>query len=470
MSRSRKDLPLIEQLTVIDAGAEGNAVARYDNRVVFIPYAAPGDVVDVQVFRKRSSYMEARIVNIHKPSEYRIEPKCTHFGLCGGCRWQHMSYKTQLTFKQKQVADAFSRIGHLQFPVIRPILGSSNEFYYRNKLEFTFSNRRWMVESEGEIDRSSRNLNGLGFHLPGMHDRILSIDHCYLQPDPSNKIRNWFNAYAKEQGYTYWNVKDWSGLLRNVVIRTANTGDIMVIVIFGEENHESIHNIMTALTEQFPEITSAMTIINTKKNDVYNDLPASLFKGKPFIIEQMETLKYQVGPVSFYQTNSDQAYVLYKIARDFAGLTGVENVYDLYTGTGTIANFVAKDAKKVTGIEYVESAVDDAKLNSRLNAIENTDFVAGDMAKVFNDEFVAKYGKPDVIITDPPRAGMHASVVEKILDLGPDKIVYVSCNPATQARDLALMNEKYTIEAVQPVDMFPHTHHVENVVLLLKRP
>ncbi len=469
MSRSRKDLPLIEQLTVIDAGAEGNAVARYDNRVVFIPYAAPGDVVDVQVFRKRSSYMEARIVNIHKPSEYRIEPKCTHFGLCGGCRWQHMSYQTQLIFKQKQVADAFSRIGHLQFPEIRPILGSSNEFYYRNKLEFTFSNRRWMVESEGEIDRSSRNLNGLGFHLPGMHDRILSIDHCYLQPEPSNKIRNWLNAFAKEQGFTFWNVKDWSGLLRNVVIRTANTGDLMVIVIFGEEDHESIHHIMTALTDQFPEITSAMTIINTKKNDVYNDLPASLFKGKPFIIEQMESLKYQVGPVSFYQTNSDQAYTLYKIARDFAALTGIENVYDLYTGTGTIANFVAKDAKKVTGIEYVESAVDDAKLNSRLNSIENTDFVAGDMAKVFNDEFVAKYGKPDVIITDPPRAGMHATVVEKILELGPDRIVYVSCNPATQARDLSLLDAKYKLIAVQPVDMFPHTHHVENVVLLEKR-
>lgn len=469
MARSRKDLPLIEQLTVIDAGAEGNAVARYDNRVVFIPYAAPGDLVDVQVFRKRSSYMEARIVALHKPSEYRIEPRCIHFGLCGGCRWQHMTYQAQLTFKQKQVADAFSRIGHLKFPEIKPILGSTKEFYYRNKLEFTFSNRRWMVEGEVEVDRSNRNLNGLGFHLPGMHDRILSIDHCYLQPEPSNEIRNWLNQFAKEQGYTFWNVKEWSGFLRNVVIRTANTGDLMVIVIFGEDNTESIHNIMTALTDRFPQITSAMIIINTKKNDVYSDLPVTLFKGKPYIIEQMESLKYQVGPVSFYQTNSEQAYTLYKVAREYAALTGVENVYDLYTGTGTIANFVAQDAKQVTGIEYVESAVDDAKLNSRINSIANTDFVAGDMAKVFNDEFVAKYGKPDVIITDPPRAGMHASVVEKILELAPTRIVYVSCNPATQARDLALMDEKYSIEAVQPVDMFPHTHHVENVALLIRK-
>lgn len=469
MRRKDKDLPLLENLTVIDAGSEGKAIARHENRVVFIPFAAPGDVVDVQVTLKKSSYLEGKITKITTLSDSRTQPSCRHYGLCGGCRWQHIEYQSQLQYKQKQVLDALTRIGHLELPEISPIAPAPETFYYRNKLEYTFSNRKWLTGGPDSIDPSDRQMNALGYHLPGMFDRVYDVEECLLQPDPSNDLRLWMRDYAIDNGLTFWDVKNWSGLLRNFVIRSSNTGNLMVIVVFGEDQPETISTVMKNLTARFPAITSAMWVVNTKKNDIFADLDINLYSGEPFIREKMEELTFRVGPVSFFQTNARQALTLYRFARDFAGLTGKELVYDLYTGTGTIANFVARRCYRVVGIEYVESAVRDARVNSSINHIENTDFVAGDMAKTLDAKFVLKHGKPQVVITDPPRAGMHPDVVERIVEMAPERVVYISCNPATQARDLALMAPFYNIAKVQPVDMFPQTHHVENVVLLVRK-
>lgn len=474
MARRKRPLPFIEKLEIIDAGAEGKAIGRSNERVVFVPFAAPGDIVDVQVFKKRRRYYEARITDFHEKSDLRVEPKCTHFGLCGGCKWQHLDYSQQLVFKQKQVKDAFDRIAKVPYPEALPIIGSDKQFYYRNKLEFTFSNRRWLTDLDpSKEDGGPEDLNGLGFHLPGMFDKILDIEECYLQRDPSNTIRLAVKKYALQNKLTFYNVKAWEGLLRNIIIRTSSTGDLMVIIVFREENAEKVNGLMQFLADEFPGITSLMYVINNKKNDTISDLEIRLFKGNPFIIEQMpspvaekEPLEFKIGPVSFYQTNSEQAYKLYKTAFDFAEFKGDELVYDLYTGTGTIAAFVANSVKKVIGVEYVEDAVKDAGENMRINKIGNCEFYAGDLAKILDKDFSEKHGKPDVIITDPPRAGMHEKVVREILDIEPEKIVYVSCNPATQARDLALLHEKYDVKKVQAVDMFPQTHHVENVVLL----
>lgn len=469
MSRKRKPLPLLENVEIVDAGSEGKAVAKVNERVVFVPYAAPGDIVDVQVYKKRKGIFEGRVVKTHVYSDKRTTPVCEHFGLCGGCKWQHIDYAHQLFYKQKQVTDNLTRIGHLDLPEISPILPSAQQTFYRNKLEYTFSNRRWLYDKTDAEDPENRQTNGLGFHLPGMFDRILDIENCHLQAEPSNSIRLALRDFAIAQGLTFFDVRKFEGLLRNVLIRSSSTGDLMVIMVFGYEEGEAIRKTMDFLEEQFPQITSLMYVINEKRNDTIGDLEVRLYRGNPFIMEEMEGLKFKVGPLSFFQTNSVQAYELYKIGRDFAGLTGKEVVYDLYTGTGTIANFVARQAKKVVGIEYVPSAIEDAHVNSQLNGIENTSFFAGDMVKVLTDDFIAENGQPDVIITDPPRAGMHAGVVAQILKIAPQKVVYISCNPATQARDVALMDEQYKITKVQPVDMFPHTHHVENVLLLEKR-
>ena len=477
MGRRKRPLPFIENLEITDAGAEGKAVGRYNDRVVFVPFAAPGDVIDAQVYKKRKSFFEARIVNIQQTSDLRVEPECSHFGLCGGCKWQHLEYKQQLVFKQKQVKDALDRIAKVPYPEILPILGSEKHFYYRNKLEFTFSNRRWITDLDPSKEEGGpENLDGLGFHLPGMFDKILDIDRCYLQRDPSNAIRLEVKRYALENKLSFYNVKTWEGMLRNIIIRTSSSGDVMVVMVFKEENSDMIKGLMSHLHQRFSEITSLMYVINDKKNDTISDLEIQLFAGNSFIMEEMPSpvkgekrLKFKIGPVSFYQTNAEQAYQLYKTAFEFADFKGDELVYYLYTGTGTIAAFIARSVKKVIGVEYVEDAVKDANENMQLNEIANAEFYAGDLAKILDKEFVEKHGVPDVIIADPPRAGMHEKVVKEILDIEPQKIVYVSCNPATQARDMALLHEKYDVAKIRPVDMFPQTHHVENVVLIEKR-
>lgn len=468
MGRKRKPIPLLEQVEIKDAGSEGKAVARVDNHVIFVPFVVPGDVVDIRVVKRRKKYLEGKAVKLHKASPLRIDPKCEHFGLCGGCKWQNLDYENQLRFKQKQVTDNFERIGKLEIPEISPIIGSEQQYFYRNKLEFTFSNRRWLDEDELESD-ATMDMNGLGFHLPGMFDRIIDLQNCYLQPEPSNSIRLALNNFSHEKSYDFYDSRNHEGFLRNVIIRNSNTGDLMVIMVFGREQEEDIRQVMEFLKETFPQITSLFFVINTKQNDSISDLEVQLYSGEPYITETMENLKFRVGPLSFYQTNSKQAYRLYCAARDFAALTGNETVYDLYCGTGTIANFVAGKAKKVVGIEYIEPAIEDAYENAQLNGHHNTTFVAGDMAKVLNREFVESHGRPDVVITDPPRAGMHPKVVEQLLMNAPEKIVYVSCNPATQARDIALLSEKYDLLKIQPVDMFPQTHHVENVSLLKRK-
>ncbi len=477
MARKKRPLPFIEDLEIIDAGSEGKAVGRYNERVVFVPFAAPGDVVDVQVVKKKKNFFEGKIKNIKKYSQYRTEPKCSHFGLCGGCKWQHLDYEAQKFFKQKQVKDALDRIAKIPYPEILPIIGAENPYYYRNKLEFTFSDRRWLTDLDiSKENGGPENTNGLGFHLPGMFDKILDIEHCYLQPDPSNDIRLAIKNYALEHGISFHNARTHEGLLRNLIIRNAVTGDLMVIVVFNGNEEKIINDIMGFLGDKFPQITSLMYVINDKLNDSIADREVILYKGKPFIMETMKSpvegkpdLKFKVGPLSFYQTNPEQAWKLYKTAFDFAEFKGDELVYDLYTGTGTIASFVAGAVKKVVGVEYVEQAVNDAKENAELNNIDNIEFYWGDMAKVLDKGFIEKHGRPDVLLTDPPRAGMHEKVVREILYMEPEKIVYVSCNPATQARDVALLHEKYDIVKVQPVDMFPQTHHVENVILLIKR-
>ncbi|RZL44057.1 MAG: 23S rRNA (uracil(1939)-C(5))-methyltransferase RlmD, partial [Pedobacter sp.] len=435
----------------------------------FIPNVVPGDVVDVQTFKKRKAYYEGKAVRFHEFSEHRVEPICQHFGVCGGCKWQNMKYDQQLFFKQNEVKNHLQRIGKIELPEFEPILGSKEQFFYRNKMEFGFSNARWLTESEIDSAEDIDNKNALGFHIPKMWDKILDIQKCHLQQDPSNAIRNEIRAFAIDNNLEFFNPRNHEGFLRTLMIRTASTGEIMVLIQFFEEQKENRELLLNFIAERFPEITSLQYVINGKPNDTIYDQKVHLFKGRDYILEEMEGLHFSINAKSFYQTNSEQAYELYKITRDFAGLTGNEVVYDLYTGTGTIAQFVSRKAKKVVGVEAVPEAIADAKENAKRNEITNCDFFVGDMKVVFNEAFIAQNGKPDVIITDPPRDGMHKDVIEQILKIAPEKVVYVSCNSATQARDLALMDEKYKVTRVRPVDMFPQTHHVENVVLLEKR-
>ncbi|QIA09106.1 23S rRNA (uracil(1939)-C(5))-methyltransferase RlmD [Draconibacterium halophilum] len=469
MGRRKRNKPFYENVTIEDIGSEGKAVARVGDVVVFTKLAVPGDVVDLQVTKKRKRYQEALVKEFKTYSEDRAEAFCKHFGVCGGCKWQILPYEKQLYYKQKQVQDQLSRIGKMDMPEILPIRGSEKNTFYRNKMEFTFSNKRWLSFEEIERDEEIKDPNALGFHVPGLFDKIVNIQKCWLQDDPSNQIRNFIYNYALSAKLPFFDIREQSGFLRTLIIRTTSTGELMVIVSFFYEDQPAREQLLEAVKNEFPDITSLLYVINSKGNDTITDQEIKVFAGRDYILEEMEGLKFKIGPKSFYQTNSDQAYELYQVTRNFAELTGNETVYDLYTGTGTIANFVAKNAKKVVGIEYVPEAIEDAKLNSELNNIGNTSFFAGDMKDVLNETFINEHGSPEVVITDPPRAGMHADVVETILKMEPQKIVYVSCNPATQARDLAMFDSLYQIEKIQPVDMFPHTHHVENVVLLSKR-
>ncbi len=462
----------MEKVTITDVAAEGKALAKVNDLVVFVPYVVPGDVVDLQVKRKKNKYAEAVAVNFHEYSPQRAVPFCQHYGVCGGCKWQCLSYEDQIKYKQKQVTDNLTRIGKVELPEISPILGSEKTQFYRNKLEFTFSDKRWLTEEEVKAEVKYDQMNAVGFHIPGAFDKVLAIEKCWLQDDISNQIRNTIRDYAYEHGLAFYNIRNHEGLLRNLMIRTSSTGELMVLLqvrVSADKDLDSTKALLAHVAEKFPQITSLLYVVNNKCNDTINDLDVEVFKGNDHIFEEMEGLRFKVGPKSFYQTNSEQAYNLYKVTRDFAGLTGDELVYDLYTGTGTIANFVSRKAKKVVGIEYVPEAIEDAKVNSEINGITNTLFYAGDMKDMLTQDFINEHGRPDVIITDPPRAGMHNDVIDVILFAEPKRIVYVSCNPATQARDLQLLDTKYKVMAVQPVDMFPHTHHVENVVLLEKR-
>ena len=472
MARKRKELPLLEKVTITDVAAEGKAIARVDDMVVFVPYVAPGDVVDLQLKRKKHHYAEAEAVKFHCYSPTRSVPFCQHYGVCGGCKWQILPYEEQIKYKQKQVTDNLTRIGKIELPEISPILGSKKTQCYRNKLEYTFSNKRWLTAEEVREEVNYEQMNAVGFHIPTAFDKVLAIEKCWLQDDISNRIRNAIRDYAYAHNYSFQNLRTHEGMLRNLIVRTSTTGELMVILVCKietDEEMERYRELLQYVENSFPEITSLLYIINNKVNDTVTDLEVHTFSGNDHIFEEMEGLRFKVGPKSFYQTNSEQAYELYKVARNFAGLTGNELVYDLYTGTGTIANFVARQARQVVGIEYVPEAIEDAKVNSDINGITNTLFYAGDMKDLLTDEFIQEHGRPDVIITDPPRAGMHQDVVDVILRAEPERIVYVSCNPATQARDLQLLDPKYRVTAVQPVDMFPHTHHVENVVKLEKR-
>ena len=469
MARKKANYPLIEGLEITTLAAEGKAMGRWNDVVVFVPMTVPGDVVDVQIRVKRRRFMEGCVVNYVKRSPLREEPFCEHFGVCGGCKWQNLPYEEQLRFKTSQVRDQLTRIGKIELPEIAPCLGSAATRFYRNKLEFTFADRRWLTREEVESGAALDAAPAVGFHIPNMFDKVLDIRTCWLQPDPSNAIRLETKRFCLEHGYTFHNARAHTGLMRNLIVRTASTGEVMVIVVFGAEDLPRITALLDHLAERFPQITSLFYVVNTKLNDSVGDLDAVCYRGKDHIIEQMEGLRFKVGPKSFYQTNSAQAYELYKVARQFADLHPGETLYDLYTGTGTIANFCAARCARVVGIEYVPEAIADAKVNSELNGIRNTTFYAGDMKAVLDDAFVAANGHPDVIILDPPRAGVDEPVIDVILRAAPERIVYVSCNPATQARDLALMDGAYRVEAVQPVDMFPHTHHVENVVKLVRR-
>lgn len=466
MARKRKELPVIEGVEIIDVAAEGNSLARVNDMVVFIPYGAPGDVVDVKLDKKKKSYAEGHIERMVTPSPIRVEPMCEHFGTCGGCRWQHLPYEFQLKCKQQQVRDALERIAKVSIPEITPILGSKQTQEYRNKMEYTFSNKCWLTFEQLRSGAEFPDRDAAGFHISGAFDKVLDIKKCHLQDDFSNQLRLFIKAYGKEHGYSFYDLRAQQGLLRTLMIRIASTGEIMAVMVFGEDDKERINALLNAVADKFPQITSLLYVVNLKVNDTISDQEIITYRGKDYIEEEMGGLKFRVGPKSFYQTNSLQAYELYKVTREFAELVGDELVYDLYTGTGTIANFVAKKAQKVIGIEYVPEAIEDAKVNSAINSIDNTLFYAGDMKDVLTDEFIERHGRPDVIIVDPPRAGMHQDVVNVILNAAPKRIVYVSCNPATQARDLALLDEKYKVEAIQPVDMFPHTQHVENVVKL----
>jgi len=468
MSR-RKKFYLFENIQVIDTAAKGKSVAKApDGKVVFLSNAVPGDIVDIQTGKKRKSYYEGKAVKFHKLSDKRTEPVCDYFGVCGGCKWQNLKYEEQLTYKQNEVINNLIRIGHLDLPEITTIAGCKETYFYRNKMEFSFSDSRWLTEDEIKSDQKINNRNACGFHIPGMWDKILDIDKCHLQEDPSNDIRNEIKKFAINNNISFFNPRNQTGELRTLMIRISSTGEIMVVVQFYEDNIENRESILNFIKERFPEITSLQYVINKKGNDTIYDQKVILFNGRDHIFEQMEGLRFKINAKSFYQTNSEQAYELYKIARNFADLKGDEIVYDLYTGTGTIAQFIAKKAKTVIGVESVPEAIIDAKENAKLNKIDNVEFFVGDMAKIFNKDFIQKNGIPDVIITDPPRDGMHKKVVEQILQILPNKIVYVSCNSATQARDLSLMKDHYSIVKTQAVDMFPQTHHVENVVLLKK--
>jgi len=507
----RKKYPIQFEVNIEKLAAEGKAIAHVGEKICFVPFAAPGDVVDLQITKKRKQFLEAKVIKFHKLGDIRRTPKCEHFGVCGGCKWQHLPYEIQLAHKQQTTVDHLQRIGHLELPEITPILKSENEYLYRNKLEYTFSNRRWRTAEEMELqnigtdcksapalvetdvipakagipllatvpsvqgDSRLRGNDALGFHIPGMFDKVLDINVCYLQAEPSNAIRLFVKDYAVKNNLSFYDVKSHEGFLRNLIIRNTTIGDLMVVAVFAYNDEALINPMLSAIQQRFPEITSLMYVINEKLNDTIFDLDVRLFHGEPFITEEMPAyqngqppLKFRIGPKSFYQTNSVQASNLYRIGADFANFKGNEIVYDLYTGAGTIAQYVAKSVKKVVGIEYVESAIEDAKINAKNNNIDNCEFFAGDMVHVLNDDFVKTHGKPDVIITDPPRAGMHEKVVKQILNINPEKILYISCNSATQARDLALMKEFYKVTKVQAVDMFPQTHHVENVVLLEK--
>ncbi|MBY0244021.1 MAG: 23S rRNA (uracil(1939)-C(5))-methyltransferase RlmD [Sphingobacteriaceae bacterium] len=474
MSRKRKNNePIyITNLEIIDIAEEGRGIGKADDLVIFVEKAIPGDVVDVRLVKKKKNLAEAVITQLHQASKYRVEPFCPHFGVCGGCKWQHMDYVAQLQFKQKNVEAALQRLGKIDVSGSQKILGASENQYYRNKLEYTFSNKRWLDKVDMEGETADREMNALGFHVPLRFDKILDIDHCYLQADPSNEIRNAIKKYAIENKISFYDLRNHEGALRNLIIRTSSTGELMVCVVFAYPNDTEITGLMQFIKDNFKQITSLLYIVNQKKNDTIFDQEVICFAGRDYIFEEMprdgkSNLKFKIGVKSFYQTNSLQAHELYKITKEFAGLKATDLVYDLYTGAGTIANFVAADVKQVVGIEYVPSAIEDAKFNSQINEIENTLFYAGDMKDILNVDFIAKHGKPDVVITDPPRAGMHTDVVNCLLDLAAEKIVYVSCNAATQARDLALLTEKYEVSAIKPVDMFPHTQHVENVVLLV---
>ncbi len=472
MARKKKELPLLEKVLITGVAAEGKAIAKVNDWVVFVPYVVPGDVVDLQVKRRKNSYAEAEAVKFHEYSPNRAVPFCEHYGVCGGCKWQVLPYSEQLKYKQQQIEDNLRRIGKIELPEISPIMGSDKTQFYRNKLEFTFSNKRWLTYEEVKQDVKYDQMNAVGFHIPGAFDKVLAIEKCWLQDDISNRIRNAVRDFAYENDYTFINLRSQEGMLRNMIVRTSTTGELMVILIckiVDDKEMDLFKKILQFIADSFPEITSLLYVINNKCNDTINDLDVHVFKGNDHIFEEMEGLRFKIGPKSFYQTNSEQAYNLYKVTRDFAGLTGNELVYDLYTGTGTIANFVSRKARKVIGIEYVPEAIEDAKVNAEINKIDNTLFFAGDMKDILTQDFINEYGRPDVIITDPPRAGMHQDVVDTILFAEPQRIVYVSCNPATQARDLQLLDPKYKVTAVQPVDMFPHTHHVENVVLLERR-
>ena len=469
MAKNKKPHPILENVTITDIAAEGKAIAKVNDIVVFVPFVVPGDVVDLQVTRKKSHFMEARAIHFHSYAEKRTQAVCEHYGICGGCKWQILPYSEQIRYKQKQVVDNLTRIGKIELPDISPILGSSRTEFYRNKLEFTFSNKRWRTNEEIAEGKVFDTMNAVGFHIPGQFDKVLDINKCWLQTEDSNEIRNEVRKYALEKELTFFDLRNQEGFLRTMMVRTTSTGELMLIMVFYYEDIEAQNALLQHIADKFPQITSLLYIINSKANDTITDQEVLVFKGNECFYEEMEGLKFKIGPKSFYQTNSEQAYELYKVTRNLAGLTGNELVYDLYTGTGTIANFVAHQAKQVVGIEYVPEAIEDAVVNSKLNNIENTLFYAGDMKDILNATFIEKHGKPDVIITDPPRAGMHEDVINAILFAAPERIVYVSCNPATQARDLSLLDAHYKVAAVQPVDMFPHTHHVENVVLLQKR-
>jgi len=464
----RKELPILEKVRITDIGSEGNAVARVDNMVVFVPMLVPGDVVDIRITRKRKKYMEGSVIRFHEYSPDRIKAPCIHFGICGGCKWQHLPYNLQLFHKGKQVRDNLERIGKTALPEIGPVTGSPDIYFYRNKLEFTFSDKRWLTREEVASDNEFAKEDAIGFHIPGLFDKVLDIRECHLQPEPSNLIRNAVREYAHKDRLTFFNLREQTGFLRNLVVRNTLSGDVMVIFVFFYEDEKRREGLMDFIDGKFPQITSMFYVINSKRNDSLADQQPILFRGADHLTEEMDGLKFRIGPKSFYQTNTRQAITLYRKAKEFAGLTGNEIVYDLYSGTGTIANFVSGMASKVIGIEYVEEAVRDAVMNSEINGIKNSIFFAGDIKAILNQEFITANGNPDVIITDPPRAGMHEDVVKSILSAAPGRVVYISCNPATQARDISLMAGQYRVAAVQPVDMFPQTHHVENIVLLEK--
>ena len=468
MARKKKEKTILHNVLIEEVAAEGNAIARVDGKVLFVPQAVPGDVVDICVTKSKKNYMEGYVADIIHPSPYRQKPFCIHYGICGGCKWQPLPYRMQLEAKEKQVYDQLVRIGRLDVPEIEPIIGSERQRYYRNKLEFTFSKRRWLLDGENPDEVTGNDRLGLGFHVGRFFDKVLDIKECHLQPDPSNDIRLFIKRHALENGIEFFDLREHTGVLRNLTIRTASSGETMIILSVTRFD-EKIAELLNAVADNFPQISSVYYFINTKANDSTSDLTAVLYRGKDAIYEEMEGLRFRIGPKSFFQTNSLQAYNLYKVAREFAGLTGKETVYDLYTGTGTIAQFVSSRASKVIGIEYVREAVEDAAANCRDNGISNCEFFAGDMKDILTGEFLKKHGRPDVIILDPPRAGIHPDVAKTILEAAPERIVYVSCNPASQARDIALLSERYSIGRVRPVDMFPQTHHVENVVLLNRK-